>query len=88
MMQSLDAILDHDLSIFRHAFVYEVRKLNYVHKSAFYTCFTKEIILKQLFASGSVIMVNITVNYFIWPNTPCAICEHVCIMRVYNNNYI
>ena len=32
-------------------------------KIAFYTCFTKEITVKQLFASGSVIMVNIHVDF-------------------------
>ena len=32
-------------------------------RGAFYTCFTKEIILKQLFASGSVISIgNYTVR--------------------------
>ena len=35
----------------------------YSYKNAFYTCFTKEIILKQLFASGSVIMVNIHLDF-------------------------
>ena len=38
--------------------------MNCIHKrSAFYTCFTEEIILKQSFASGSVIMADIHLNF-------------------------
>ena len=40
-------------------FTWQFSEVNCIIRNAFNTCFTTEILLKQLFASGSVIMVNI-----------------------------
>ena len=41
---------------------YKFSEINCI-PNVFYTCFAKEIILKQLFALGSVIMVNIHLDF-------------------------
>ena len=38
-------------------------RMHFIKRSAFYACFTTEIIQKQLFASGSVIMLNIHLDF-------------------------